>query len=76
MLSGLKDKTQRPPALTELFQAGQLVRSTILSLENQPKAGASNSKSGKKTINVSLTVSKLNSALTIDSIQSGTPTTA
>ncbi|KAL0048743.1 hypothetical protein WJX82_009925 [Trebouxia sp. C0006] len=36
MLSGLKDKTQRPPALTELFQA----------------------------------------ALTIDSIQSGTPTTA
>ena len=76
VLNGLKDKTQRPPALTELFQAGQLVRGTILSLENQPRAGASNSKSGKKTINISLTVSKLNSALTIDSIQSGTPTTA
>ena len=76
MLSGLKEKSQRPPALTELFQADQLVRGTILSLENQPKAGASNSKSGKKTINISLTASQLNSALTIESIQSGTPTTA
>jgi len=76
VLSGLKEKSQRPPALTELFQAGQLVRGTILSLENQPKAGASNSKSGRKTINISLTVSKLNSALTIETIQSGTPTTA
>ncbi|KAA6421786.1 MAG: RRP5 protein, partial [Trebouxia sp. A1-2] len=55
VLSGLKTKSERPPALTELFQAGQLVRGTILSLETQPKAGASNSKSGKKTINISLT---------------------
>ncbi len=76
VLNGLKDIIQRPPALTELFQTGQLVRGTILSLANQPKAGASNSKSGKKTINISLSVSKLNSALTVDSIQSGTPTTA
>ena len=76
MLSGLKTKSERPPALTELFQAGQLVRGTILSLETQPKAGASDSKSGKKTINISLTVSKLNSALTTESIQCGTPTTA
>ena len=76
MLNSLKDKSQRLPALSELFQVGQLVRGTITSLETQPKAGATSSKSGKKSINLSLLVSKLNSALTTESIQSGTPATA
>ena len=75
VLASLKEKSQRLPALSELFHVGQLVRGVILSLDNQPKASATNSKSGKKTINISLTVSKLNAALLAEAIQSGSPTT-
>lgn len=76
VLASLKEKSQRLPALSELFHVGQLVRGVIISLENQPKAGASNSKSGKKAVNLTLLVNKLNSALTSETIQSGAPSTA
>lgn len=73
MLATLQSKSQKLPALADLFHVGQLVRGIILALEQKPKAGASNSKSGKKTISLSLQVSKVNSALTPEAIQHNVP---
>ena len=69
----LKDKSHKPPAVADLFHVGQLVRAIIIGLDQQPRAGASNSKSGKKTISLSLQVSKVNSALTSETIQRNVP---
>ena len=68
-----KDKSHKPPALADLFHVGQLVRAIIIGLDQQPRAGASNSKSGKKTIRLSLQVSKVNSALTPEAVQHNAP---
>lgn len=73
VFASLKDKSQKPPALPDLFHIGQLVRGIIVALDQKPKAGATNSKSGKKTISLSLQVSKVNSALTTEAIQRKVP---
>ena len=73
MLATLQTKSQKLPALVDLFHVGQLVRGMILALEHKPKAGASSSKPGKKTISLSLQVSKVNSALTSEAIQHHVP---
>ena len=75
-LGGLKSKSQKLPALVDLFHVGQLVRGIIIALDQQRKAGASNSKSGKKTISLSLQVSKVNSAMTPESLQQHIPVPA
>lgn len=55
---------------------GQLVRAIIIGLDQQPRAGASSSKSGKKIISLSLQVSKVNSAVTGEAIQRSVPLSA
>lgn len=72
----MKEKSHKSPALADLFHVGQLVRAIIIGLDQQPRAGASNSKSGKKTIRLSLHVSKVNSALTSEVIQHKVPLSA
>ena len=70
------DLTPRPsksPALAEIFHVGQLVRAVIVGLDQQARAGASNSKSGKKIIRLSLQLSKVNAALTPEAVQRNAP---
>lgn len=69
----MKDKSFQSPVLADLIHVGQLVRAIIIGLDQQPRAGASNSKSGKKTISLSLQVSKVNSALTTEALQRNVP---
>ena len=69
----MKDKPYKSPALADLFHVGQLVRAIIIGPDQQPRAGASNSKTGKKTISLSLQVSKVNSALTPEALQRKVP---
>lgn len=71
-----KDKSHKAPALADLFHVGQLVRAIVIGLDQQPRAGASNSKSGKKTISLSLQVSKVNSAVTAEAVQHSVPCSA
>lgn len=66
-------KSHKSPALAEICHVGQLVRTIIIGLDQQPRAGASNSKSGKKTIRLSLQLSKVNSALTPEAVQRNVP---
>lgn len=76
-LASLKSKAKQMPALSDLFSVGQLVKGVVIGAEVQPnKKGPANSKAGKKTIHLSLTVSKVNAALTSASIHSGAPVTA
>ena len=69
----MKDKSFQSPVLADLIHVGQLVRAIIIGLDQQPRAGASNSKSGKKTISLSLQVSKVNSGLTTEALQRNVP---
>lgn len=52
---------------------GQLVRAIIIGLDQQAKAGASNSKTGKKIIRLSLQLSKVSAALTPEAVQRNVP---
>ena len=72
----MKETSNKSPALADLFHVGQLVRAIIIGLDQQPRAGASNSKSGKKTIRLSLQVSQVNSALTPEAVQHNVPLSA
>ena len=74
VLAKLHSESQPLPHLTDLFRVGQLVRCTIVSLEQQSKAGSSatkNAKGGKKAVHLSLQGSKVNAGLTADALQVG-----
>lgn len=63
----------KSPALADIFHVGQLVRAIIIGLDQQAKAGASNSKSGKKIIRLSLQLSKVSASLTLEAVQRNVP---
>ena len=73
VLATSNDKAQKQPGPADLFHIGQLVRGIIVGLDQQAKAGASNSKSGKKNIQLSLLVSKVNAGLTSEALQRNMP---
>lgn len=74
VLAKLHSESQPLPKLSELFSVGQLVRCTIVSLEqhSKPASPASkNAKGGKKAVHLSLHASKVNAGLTADALQVG-----
>lgn len=74
MLAKMHSQSQPLPKLTDLFSTGQLVRCTVTGLKQHSKAQTPASKStkgSKKSVHLSLAVSKVNSGLSADNLQEG-----
>lgn len=74
VLAKARAESEPLPKLTDLFSTGQLVRGTITSLEQQSRAqtiGSKAAKGTKKSVHLSLAVSKVNSGLSAETLQEG-----